>query len=621
MRLNRLSLARLFSFASTLRAVAIAAAAAVLFSTPLIAQTLPTTPCRTKTNLPCQLPGNGPFGSGNLFVQIPIGVFDLTINSQFSEALTSGIRPDYGFGGSAFLFGHLTVNGASLQVTTPTGLEVRYNRQPGSAAYASEDLYVGDVSTISYSNGAYTLQTPQVTITYGQLYGDRYLPTKFVEVGTEAKSLSITYVDGIPTKIETGPFRSTVTLSADSFGHITSIENGATSELVRLTYHPTGQLASLTELDGTTQTLTYTADGNLASYTDRLGRTTNYTYYPYNVIRSVKDARGVTTNYSFTDREVITETSNASAPISFLRATFALTQYDQKMRLMSLVSGEGALQRVGGIPEQTFERDSFGAVSKATDATGSVTEYFYRLDGRCSSAASTSDRAALATCVKDSTGTISMRVDPTNLYRPTTTTKYTRSGQAVVTANLSWNGGVLGGTAVADGSGRSLSNTNVTFGAHGAPTRSESVRTTRYSYDNQGRLLSQQGPDGSVALTYGANGAITSVEENGVLTTVSQTTSSTGNTTITEATAGISTVTNADLLRRTVRATSGDKDGRYLRRNVISSQRTQTESSATHFEEEMVGSGRLSVKNSATIKSPASGSTATSVRSRSNVRE
>jgi len=130
---------------------------------------------------------------------------------------------------------------------------------------------------------------------------------------------------------------------------------------VQLNFSVAGQLTSITDPNGNTQTLTYTS-GNLTTVTDNSGRTLTFTFDSSNHITSVADPLGRTEQFAYDGfNRLITYTDPAGGVTQY--------SYDADNRIIQLTDPRGN--------NVILTYDAQGRAASRTDAAGFTTTYAY----------------------------------------------------------------------------------------------------------------------------------------------------------------------------------------------------------------------------------------------------
>ncbi|HML50363.1 MAG TPA: PKD domain-containing protein [Propionicimonas sp.] len=343
------------------------------------------------------------------------------------------------------------------------------------------------------------------------------------------------------------------TYAYDSAGDLVKVTTaqGATT----YSYDAAHRLLTITEPSGTS-TLDYDADGRLVSITGPDGTVNTMTADVDGKTRTWTDAAGAVTVERMDDLgDVLERTVTAKDASGASVARTTTMGYDADGHLTSRVGPTGA--------SESFTWDSRGHLTAYTDAAGAVWQVGYDESGQLTSA--TLPNGAKATLNYDASGHITSYSDPDGTTqinsddsgRPSTITM--PSGQTVsltydadtgqvasaasagMTASLSYDAsgrvstltGMAGDTysrsydaagnltaltgplglsnsATYDEAGRVVSVTRALNGSESA--------TTTASYDDGGRMVRSQGPEGTTVWTYDSAGRVATEKVNGETT-------------------------------------------------------------------------------------------------------
>lgn len=267
--------------------------------------------------------------------------------------------------------------------------------------------------------------------------------------------------------------------------------NGATA----YEYDSSGNVTKVRYADNTTMTLTYTAGGDIASITDALGNTETYTYSGHS-LTEFRDKNGHTTSYTYNALGLPITVTDALGN----QTTYA---YDDKGRQLSVTDAEGGVtsfeyDAVGRIvAEHTKVSDTATATTKHTyskagkllktvDALGGETSYEYNANGF-----TTSTKDALCGTVTTEYGTnVLVSTD-----REGNATQYTYDKNYNLLKTTDAEGGVS--SSAYDALGRVVSATD------------ENGNATTYTYDKNGNVLTETDAlSGVVTNTYDTRGRV-----------------------------------------------------------------------------------------------------------------
>ena len=355
--------------------------------------------------------------------------------------------------------------------------------------------------------------------------------------------------------------------------------NGATA----YEYDSSGNVTKVRYADNTTMTLTYTAGGDIASITDALGNTETYTYSGHS-LTEFRDKNGHTTSYTY---------NALGLPITVTDALGNQTTYvyDDKGRQLSVTDAEGGVvsfeyDAVGRIvAEHTKVSDTATATTKHTyskagkllktvDALGGETSYEYNANGF-----TTSTKDALCGTVTTEYGTNGEPLKRTDANGNETTYEYDKDTAQLVSVTdaegnetrYTYNDrGLLIQTTDAEGNA-----TTYEYDAldRVAKTIDALDGETIYAYDSMGRTVSETDAEGNKkTYTYDALGR-TKTETDGAGNKTTYTYDPVGNLLVTTDANGNETKTEYNAINAAVKQIDGegnettytyDKAGRLL---------------------------------------------------------
>lgn len=298
--------------------------------------------------------------------------------------------------------------------------------------------------------------------------------------------------------------------------------NGATA----YEYDSNGNVTKVRYADNTAMTLTYTAGGDIASITDALGNTETYTYSGHS-LTEFRDKNGHTTSYTYNALGLPVTVTDALGN----QTTYA---YDDKGWQLSVTDAEGGVtsfeyDAVGRIvAEHTKVSDSAtattrhtyskaGKLLKTVDALGGETSYEYNANGF-----TTSTKDALGGTVTTEYGTNGEPLKRTDANGNETTYEYDKDTAQLVSVTdaegnetrYTYNDrGLLIQTTDAEGNA-----TTYEYDAldRVAKTIDALDGETIYAYDSMGRTVSETDAEGNKkTYTYDALGR-THTETNAV---------------------------------------------------------------------------------------------------------
>ena len=355
--------------------------------------------------------------------------------------------------------------------------------------------------------------------------------------------------------------------------------NGATA----YEYDSSGNVTKVRYADNTTMTLTYTAGGDIASITDALGNTETYTYSGHS-LTEFRDKNGHTTSYTYNALGLPITVTDALGN----QTTYA---YDDKGRQLSVTDAEGGVtsfeyDAVGRIvAEHTKVSDTATATTKHTyskagkllktvDALGGETSYEYNANGF-----TTSTKDALCGTVTTEYGTNGEPLKRTDANGNETTYEYDKDTAQLVSVTdaegnetrYTYNDrGLLIQTTDAEGNA-----TTYEYDAldRVAKTIDALDGETIYAYDSMGRTVSETDAEGNKkTYTYDALGR-TKTETDGAGNKTTYTYDPVGNLLITTDANGNETKTEYNAINAAVKQIDGegnettypyDKVGRLL---------------------------------------------------------
>ena len=355
--------------------------------------------------------------------------------------------------------------------------------------------------------------------------------------------------------------------------------NGATA----YEYDRSGNVTKVRYADNTTMTLTYTAGGDIASITDALGNTETYTYSGHS-LTEFRDKNGHTTSYTYNALGLPITVTDALGN----QTTYA---YDDKGRQLSVTDAEGGVtsfeyDAVGRIvAEHTKVSDTATATTKHTyskagkllktvDALGGETSYEYNANGF-----TTSTKDALCGTVTTEYGTNGEPLKRTDANGNETTYEYDKDTAQLVSVTdaegnetrYTYNDrGLLIQTTDAEGNA-----TTYEYDAldRVAKTIDALDGETIYAYDSMGRTVSETDAEGNKkTYTYDALGR-TKTETDGAGNKTTYTYDPVGNLLVTTDANGNETKTEYNAINAAVKQIDGegnettytyDKVGRLL---------------------------------------------------------
>lgn len=289
----------------------------------------------------------------------------------------------------------------------------------------------------------------------------------------------------------------------DEAGRLTStITNGQTTAY---SYDAAGRQTSVTYPDGSQSHTTYDAAGNTASTTDAQGNTTTYTYDSNGnqLTESLTDVSGNTRQISrrdYNSRNQLEKSTDADGNVTTYGYDKAGNQttvtdaqgrvtthsYDAQNRLIQTIDPAGGITR--------YAYDANGNRTTVIAANGATTTYTYDNFNRLT--AETSPDRGTTTNTYDVSGNLKTTTDANGT---TTTHEYDLLNRKVKTT---WQ----------DGSIATWEYDNCPNGIGRLCTLTDPSGSTRYQYDNEGRITRKEQTIGSTVLshsyTYTADGKL-----------------------------------------------------------------------------------------------------------------
>ncbi|MET8130532.1 fibronectin type III domain-containing protein [Streptomyces sp. NPDC005251] len=284
----------------------------------------------------------------------------------------------------------------------------------------------------------------------------------------------------------TDPMGFQRTTGYDAAGHVLT-STDAEGKVVTSSYNTLGLMATNKDALGRETTYGYDASGHLLTQTSPLGEKTSWSYDADGRTKSVTDPRGnaagatpaaFTTTYAY---DLAGNQVSVTDPLGHATAT----AYDADNRQASVTDAMGHITAYGYDPAGNlakvtspggavtgYAHDAAGNETGRTDANGHITQIGYDADNRLTS--TTDPLGAHQSATFDASGN---RVSATDARGITATYSYDHRG-------------LLTGT-----------------------TYSDSTPSVAYTYDANGRALTQKDGTGAHTLGYDKNGRLTSVSE------------------------------------------------------------------------------------------------------------
>ncbi len=312
-------------------------------------------------------------------------------------------------------------------------------------------------------------------------------------------------------------------------------------------FNPAGELISLTDRNGNTQTLAYDTVGRLLTVTDPAGQTTTFTYDTNNRISTITSPLGKTVTYDYdTTGNLITVTNNGGLITSYAydnnhnlttitdpagKRTFFTTDPDDRLASVSGESGVNSISFQYGAPstnqmtvtdtlgnQTVLTYDNNALVTQSVDPAGNVAQMAY--DANLNLTSLTDPNGGTTTFTYDTAGNVLTTTDPqgnsTSLTYDTSFNQVTSltdaRGQAT-TFSYDANGNLTATTYP--------NNASETFAYNSAGNLVSKTdrknQTITFAYDAVGRLTQKTFPDSSSdTFTYDSAGNLaTATDEKG----------------------------------------------------------------------------------------------------------
>jgi len=429
--------------------------------------------------------------------------------------------------------------GKVQSVTDARGFVTTYQKHPSGGTLVTDPR--GNATF--YASSQQGLTTMRTELTPGTFVSTAYLNGRPTEHRDERGSITRYQHDG----------RGNLTRITDPLGNVSVLEYDGSDRLARLTnavggswtfsysgcrypveltspsgarttmaYDAKGQLTGATDPRGKTTTYTYDAFGNLKTIVDPLAKTTTFTYDQYGLRRtSVTDANTFTTSFAHDANDRLTQVMHPDGAVRVfsydccgftgvtdeLGNTLAIARdpllnvtavtdplghtrqyaYDASSNLVSVTDPLGhtgtrtysatnlpasATDPLGGVVE--YGRDAHGNLTSLHDERGRTSTYAY--DARNVRTSATDALGKQTMLARDALGRV---------------TAFTNARGGVVTYHYDADGRLVekrhGGVAVAGHTYDAAGNLLAVVDATG---------TTTFAYDDAGRVVSQQHPQG-----------------------------------------------------------------------------------------------------------------------------
>jgi RHS repeat-associated protein len=378
-------------------------------------------------------------------------------------------------------------SGRVVSQTDPTGAVSTFVWNDTTGEMTMTDA-TGAVTKHQYNSFAFGgATTPSGTTTVER--DARLFPTKFTD--GLGKAWQATYDDRGNMLSRRSPLGFVESWSYDGFNNaLTHVDARGNSTI--LTYDTAGRQLTEARPLGVNLAWSWNPDGTLASSTDPRGGVSLFTYDANGLLATSKTPMGFVTSYTYdTAGRVLTVTEPRGNVAGAVTANFVhkytydaagnvLTDTDALGRKTTNVYDNAGNKTMSTAPDggvTTYGYNNANELVTMTAPDGGVTTFEY--DNRGLKAKETSPIGAITTFFYDPSGRLDRRVDP--------------RGNAA--------GGVAGQFT--------------TMYTYDAENRTKTVtdptgRVTTYTYDDQGRRLSEVRPDGTTTTVYDANSNVVS---------------------------------------------------------------------------------------------------------------
>lgn len=404
----------------------------------------------------------------------------------------------------------------SLDASTPGpfgyGWSSSYSMRLTFDSSGDATVHQEDGATVTFSpNGSGQFTAPPRVIATLVQNGDgtytftRRAREKFV-FSSSGQLQSISDLDG-----------DTNTLAYNGSGQLTSVSDAEGRQLT-FAYGSNGDVSSVTDPAGRAVSYTYDSAGDLTKVTDPAGDSTSFTYDASHLVTAMKDPNGGTVSNTYNSSgKVVSQTDPAGRTTTFAYGTntTSIRDPDGNETFETYLNGELAnvTKGVGTSNPETWSYlydPSSAEVAQATDPNGNVTQDSYDSSGNLTQKIDPLNRTT--------SYTYNSLDEPTSITDPsseTTTITYdsdgnetsisqplTQTGQTQTTTFTYGDTGHPGDlTAVTDPDGNTTNYTYDNYGDETSATDALGNKTT-YGYDSIGRVTSTVSPRGNVS---GAN--------------------------------------------------------------------------------------------------------------------
>jgi RHS repeat-associated protein len=252
----------------------------------------------------------------------------------------------------------------------------------------------------------------------------------------------------------------------------------------RFVFNASGQLISISDLNGYTTTLSYNGSGQLTTVSDPEGRHLSFSYGSNGDVASVTDPAGRTVSYGYDSSGNLTSATNAAG------GTWAFS-YDANHLMTSMTDP------LGGTISNVY--DATGRVTSQTDAAGRTTTFSYSTDGTSPTIIDpngneTDETYAQGQLVSLTKGAgTAAEASWQYTYDPATNAMTSQTDPNGGVTSYGYTSGSFNPTSVTDPLGRTTTTTYNTFEEPLTVTDPSGVTTTS-TYDAAGNLTSVSRP-------------------------------------------------------------------------------------------------------------------------------